>query len=134
MNGNPRYRRTVEWGLGRNFGRKNNKAYNSYAKLSFDDENKLAMDGLVRPRNETFVRQIGDQKLERRDDTRKTSRRSVKEKSVTRDVNVNTGIQEALSNTFNRRYKEKRKYKDGNLVRTVKKGQGTGRTVKRYRY
>ena len=135
MNGNPRYRRIVEWGLGRNFGRKNNKSYNSYAKGSYDDEHELARDGYVRPRSETFIRQIGDQLLERRDDTRKINSGRVKNKSVTRNVNVNTDLQELLSKIFNPRYKEKTKYdRQGNLVKTVKKGQGTGRSVKRYRH
>ena len=134
MNDNPRYRRVVEWALGRNFGRKNNRAYNSYAKESYDDEHKLSIDGYVRPRSETFIRQVGDQLLERRDDTRRTNFGGVKNKSVTRNVNVNTELQELLSNIFNPRYKKKTKYdQQGNLVKTVKKGQGTGRSVKRYR-
>jgi hypothetical protein len=130
----PTYRRVVEWGLGRNFGRKNNKAYNSYAKEFYDDENDLARDGYVRPRSETFIRQVGDQLLERRDDTRRTNFGRVKNKSVTRNVNVNTDVSELLSKVFNPRYKEKKKYdKQGNLVKAVKKGQGTGRSVKKYR-
>lgn len=133
MNGNPRYRRIIEWGLGRNFGRKNNRAYNSYGRIAAENENELALSGMAMPRSESFMRQVGDQKIERRDDTRRFRPNSIVEKSVTRDVNVNTRLQELLSKAFNRRYKEKRKYKDGRLVKKVRKGQGTGRTVKKYR-
>lgn len=134
MNGGPRYRKRVEWNLGRNFGRKNNRVFNSYAKTYFDDENSLATEGLVRPRSETFVREVGDQKLERRDDSRKTSGRGgYKDKSVTRDINVNTRLQQFLSSILNPRHKEKTKYQYGELVKKTTKGGGTGRSVKKYR-
>lgn len=133
MNGDPRYRRVVEWALGRNFGRKNNRAYNSYAKIASANENRDAMHGIVLPRSETFNREVGDQKIERRDDVRRFRPNSIVQKSVTRDINVNTELQELLSKIFSPRYKEKSVYKDGKLVKKVRKGQGTGRSVKKYR-